>query len=117
MASDGIMPIDAAAGTTVGSVECCSHHRCNCGGKFLPWAELSSAVPLRRWVRNRLQVSSSHSFGLYHKSTLAISIGPLVGRSGSKHLRGYMNKNNFSADNMPRKKGHAYARSAGHYPQ
>lgn len=44
-------------------------------GKFLPWAELSSAVPLRRWLGHRVHVSSSHSFGLYHKSTLEISIG------------------------------------------
>jgi hypothetical protein len=28
-----------------------------------------------------------------------------------KHPKGYMNKNNFSADNMPKKRGHAYARS------
>jgi hypothetical protein len=36
---------------------------------------------------------------------------PFTGRSGVKHPKGYMNKNNFSVDNMPKKRGQAYARS------
>ena len=47
----------------------------NCGGKFLPVAEALKSRALRRWLGNRLHVSWSHSFGLYHKITLEISAG------------------------------------------
>lgn len=77
MASGGILqtPTRRSAERWGGRMLFSSSTLANCGGKFLPWAELSSAVPLRRWLGNRLHVSSSHSFGLYHKSTLEISIG------------------------------------------
>jgi hypothetical protein len=76
MASGGIMqtptrlPAEALGRSNVVLI-----NAANCGGKFLPVAEALKSRALRRWLGNRLHVSWSHSFGLYHKITLEISAG------------------------------------------
>jgi hypothetical protein len=82
MASGGILQTSTRrSAEALGGLMLFSSTLANCGGKFLPGAEALKCPALRRWLGNRLHVSWSHSFVLYHKSTLEISVGhSLAGR-------------------------------------
>jgi hypothetical protein len=76
MASGGIMQTPTRLSAEVlGRSNVVLINAANCGGKFLRVAEAPQVPCLRRWLGNRLHVSWSHSFGLYHKITLEISAG------------------------------------------
>ena len=112
MASGGIMQTPTRrSAKALGRSNVVLINAANCGGKFLPGAEALKCRALRRWLGKsaaRVLVSQLWSLPQDHSRDIG---RPFIGRSGAKHPRGYKNKNNFSSDNMPKKRGHAHARS------
>ena len=74
MASGGILQTHAAEALGRSNVVLIIN-ACKLWWQILARGRGSQVPCLRRWLGNRLHVSSSHSFGLYHKSTLEISVG------------------------------------------